>query len=413
VSSEVSSAILWLLHDGELADVRAIGEAAGARVVETRSMDAPAEWDVLVATGRFAHGEHLKRAGDAKCVRIAVLDRNTRSLRHLVRRSGFDLVVRRPVHPTVLRLLVLHALYRGPERRSRRVPIGVAVRFRAGLFRRDGVLADLSLRGCQIVTKHVPRAGSSVVVWVPESSPSQRPLAMRGSVIRVLAGAERGFGVDFGRVSKEDATRLRAAMQLYAEGPAANANAPIADPGATHPIVSPAPVDTPPALDPNETTASGYRAGGNGRRDVVRVPDAFASRLEGAPRDADSADRRIGERHAYGGRRVVALGDEAARVLIGRDLSVGGMRVEATDGIVVGQRFRIALHVAPGQTPLVVQAESLRDDGEHGIAIRFLDVDETAARYLTKMVDSLPVIGATGGVVVSEIVGDLLPPRAD
>jgi hypothetical protein len=51
-----------------------------------------------------------------------------------------------------------------------------------------------------------------------------------------------------------------------------------------------------------------------------------------------------------------------------------------------------------------VQAEIIRDDGMRGFAIRFHDVDETSARYLGKMVDSLPVLAGGEGVVVSEIV---------
>jgi hypothetical protein len=137
-------------------------------------------------------------------LRIAVLDRNTRALRNVVRRAGVDLVVRRPVHPTALRLLLLHALYRGPERRTRRVAVGSPVRFRAGILRKEGVLADLSLRGCQIVSRHKLRTGQSVVVWVPEAGNDARTFAVRGKVVRTLVaeGGERGFGVDFGKVSK-------------------------------------------------------------------------------------------------------------------------------------------------------------------------------------------------------------------
>ena len=91
-------------------------------------------------------------------------------------------------------------------------------------------------------------------------------------------------------------------------------------------------------------------------------------------------------------------------MLIGRDLSVGGMLVERAPNLVVGQHFRIALHVAAGQTPLVLQAEILRDDGERGFAVRFSDVDEASARYLAKMVGSLPVLAGGEGVVVSEIL---------
>jgi hypothetical protein len=405
--SDTSVRVLLLLHDGELADVRALAESAGAEVVECRPANAPADWDVLVTTGRYARSDNLK-GGREQSVRIAVLDRNTRALRNVVRRAGIDLVVRRPVHPTALRLLLLHALYRGPERRTRRVAVGAAVRYRSGLLRKDGVLADLSLRGCQILSRHKVRTGHSVVVWVPDTGHEGKTFAVRGKVVRTLTtdAGERGFGVDFGKVAKDVATLLRVSVQAYLEGPAA-IPVPGPDPNATQPITemmaAAARINEQASVspDPNETTGSGYSMSRQ-RREIVRAPVEFAIGAAAPPADAD--DRRTALRREYAGRRVVALGEEAARVLIGRDLSVGGMRIERAPNLAVGQRFRIAIHVSPGQTPLVVSAEILRDDGMRGFAVRFLDVEESAARYLAKMVDSLPVLAGGEGVVVSEIV---------
>jgi hypothetical protein len=345
-------------------------------------------------------------------VRIAVLDRNMRSLRSVVRRAGADLVVRRPVHPTAFRLLLLHSLYRGPERRSRRVAVGAPIRFRVGILRRDGVLADLSLRGCQILSRHKARAGQTVVVWMPDPASTGRTFALRGSVIRTLVAesGERGFGVEFGKLAPHVSAQLKAAVQAYLEGPAAGTY-PGPDPNATQPLaaitatVAALAIEPPaaePAPDPNATTSSGYSVAGAQRREVVRAHADFDQGVVG--QSAETDERRLALRREYAGRRVVALGEEAARVLIGRDLSVGGMRVERAPNLAVGQRFQIAIHVAPGQTPLVVNAEIIRDDGMRGFAVRFADVDETSARYLGKMVDSLPVLADGQGVVVSEIV---------
>jgi hypothetical protein len=402
LTADESKRILLLLHDGELADVRAIAESAGAHVVECQPESMPADWDVVVTTGRYAKGDHLA-GGRERAVRIAVLDRNTRSVRSLARRFGIDLVVRRPVHPTALRLLLLHSLYRGPERRTRRVAVGAPIRFRAGFLRRDGTLADLSMRGCQIVSRHTVRPGQAVVVWIPDPAQPARPFAVAGKIVRTLVaeGGDRGFGVDFGRVKRDVALLLKGAVTAHLEGPAAISGG---DPGVTQPIAPFAPASRAPSSepDPNENSDSGYRVASNGRREVVRAPREFTAGLP-AP-DGDADERRRASRHAYGGRRVVALGDEAARVLIGRDLSIGGMRVHRAENLAVGKRFQLALHVAPGQTPLVVQAEVVRDDGPAGFAVRFDDVDETAARYLAKMVDSLPVLEGGQGVVISEIV---------
>jgi hypothetical protein len=371
-----ASRTLLLMHDGELADVRLLAESAGATVIECRPGETPPAWDVLVASGRYAKRE-LPRGGREHAVRIAVLDRNMRSLRALVRRAGVDLVVRRPVHPAALRLLLLHSLYRGPERRSRRVVVGTPVRFRAGLLRKDGLLTDLSLRGCQIVSRHALRPGQSLVVWVPDAAQEGKTFGVRGTVVRCFqaAGGERGYGVDFGVVAKHVASQLKLAVNAHLDGPAVGKTI---DAGVTQPMAPRSPADPTPSAD-----------------------------VANAEADSDSgsgAERRRAERREYSGRRVVALGEEAARVLIGRDLSIGGMRVDRAPNLAVGQRFQVALHIAPGQTPLVVGAEILRDDGDRGLAVRFMDVDATAAGYLSKMVDSLPMLADGEGVVVSEIV---------
>ena len=61
-------------------------------------------------------------------LRIAILDGESRTVCALLRRSSFEMIVRRPVHPAALRLLLLHALYRGPEkRRTPRVSVGAPV----------------------------------------------------------------------------------------------------------------------------------------------------------------------------------------------------------------------------------------------------------------------------------------------
>ena len=198
---DATSRILLLLHDGELADVKALAESVGAQVVESTVPDPSVEWDVLVTTARYAKSERLGRARE-KSVRVAVLDRNSRTLRTLMKRSGVDLVVRRPVHPSALRLLLVHSLYRGPERRSRRVAVGAPVRYRAGLRKREAVLADLSLRGCLLLTRHGVRVGQTIVVWVPDPATDGSSFAVRGVVARRLTGDEAGFGVDFGSVAK-------------------------------------------------------------------------------------------------------------------------------------------------------------------------------------------------------------------
>ena len=396
---DASSRILLLLHDGELADVKALAESVGAQVVESTAPEASLEWDVLVTTARYAKSERLGRARE-KSVRVAVLDRNSRTLRTLMKRAGVDLVVRRPVHPSALRLLLVHSLYRGPERRSRRVAVGAPVRYRAGLLRREAVLADLSLRGCLLLTRHGVRVGQRVVVWIPDPATDGSTFALRGAVARRISDGELGFGVDFGRVAKGIVPHLKSAVVAHLDGPAAGSRE----------LVSPAfaraealPAAT-PMPDAGSTQPVVYADTGSVRREVVRAHRDFAAGIAPFSGEGEGEERRRVARHVYPGRRVVALGDQAARVLIGRDLSVGGMRVDRAADLEPGQVLHLAVHVSAGETPLVVCAEIVRDDGEHGFALRFRDLSTSAERYLAKMVGSLPILEDGQDVVTSELV---------
>jgi hypothetical protein len=412
VGIDASDRTLLMIHDGELADVKTLAESIGVQIVDGIAAGAAPEWDVLVTSARYAKTEHISGARP-NAVRIAVLDRNSRTLRTLLRRSGVDLVVRRPVHPTALRLLLLHAFYRGPERRTRRVAVGAPVRFRLGLLKRDGTLADLSMRGCLLLSRHNVRVGQRVVVWVPDPATDGRSFALRGSVVRTMTtdSGERGFGIDFGKVEKALVTQLKAAVTAHLDGPAAGSKE----------LVSPAiaraqaaPPET-PIVDAGTTQPVGYHANVSVRREVVRAPAGFEGVVEPASAssavaaseltDTDAEERRRAARHVLPGRRVVALGEQAARVLIGRDLSVGGMRVDRAPNLQPGQVLQLAIHVTAGETPLVVYAEILRDDGERGFALRFRNLSAPAERYLAKMVGSLPVLEAGDQpLVVSEII---------
>jgi hypothetical protein len=111
-----------------------------------------------------------------------------------------------------------------------------------------------------------------------------------------------------------------------------------------------------------------------------------------APEPAPRADRRTSERRPFN-RRIVALQDDAPRVLIGRDLSLGGMSVERGAPIDAGQRLRLALHVRPGEIPLVLDAEVVRTSAA-GVGLRFDSLNEATSAYLAKMLDALPALAA-------------------
>ena len=384
-----------LLHDGELANLTAVIEPLGGidRRGDPTELDRSRAWDVIIASaGRMLElHEHLS---DTSAVRIAVLDGDSKTLRKMLDRVDTDLLVRQPVHPAALRLLILHALYRGPEkRRATRVSMGAPVSFRSGLRRRPAILAELSTRGCRMMVDpgcHRAAPDKSVtVVLPPEVTNDKRSLSLRGHVMRI-SSAEAGsevIAVRFELLRETARKRLESIVSAHRHGPA--------------------------VLD--ETVARALHS-------LPIIPDD-AEPLPITPEDADrkpldldgpaneaTSERRSQERHALS-RRIVALSDEAARVLIGRDLSVGGMRIDSTPGLAMGDRLKVAVHVRPNGQPLVVSAEIARDDGPEGMALRFVDLGPEASAYLKEMVFALPTIVESSnskegtGVVVSEVVG--------
>lgn len=270
-------------------------------------------------------------------------------------RAGVKLVVRRPVHPATLRSVLRHALYRGPERRREaRVGIGLPVRYRLGWWPRRGLLQELSLRGAGLLLPRALRPRQSLILALPGEGGS---VDLTAEVVRSQKdlshpGSWR-VGVAFARGPGPPLAHVRELLRVHSVGPGA-------------------------------------------------LPEGLAPQVS-----REGRDRRTAERRPYA-RRIIALGDGGARVLLGRDLSLGGMRVEARDGLRPGQRFRVALHVSTGEVPLVVEAETVRDDGA-GLGLRFCALSEKDVEQLGKMLDHLPVLsGESDGSVEPRVLAELV-----
>ncbi len=423
-----------LLHDGELADLAAVVEPLGG--IDRRShpteSDRTRAWDVIIASASRML-EIDQYIFDHSAVRIAVLDGDSKTLRKMLRRVDTDLMVRQPVHPAALRLLILHALYRGPEkRRNTRVSVGAPVRFRAGWRRRPAILAELSTRGCRLMVnegRHRAAPGRLVtVILPPEITNDGHPLSLRGHVMRVASSepGDAAIAVLFELLRDAAHERLESIVAAHSHGPAVLEEA-VARPVEATPTARDAaepepaePSDTEPEpiafdaaepepAEPSDTEPEPSAVG----EDAPSPPapaeaDAPSTALADAAAETDG-ERRTRDRHAMK-RRIIALGHEAARVLIGRDLSVGGMRIDPTPGLALGDHLKVAVHVRPDGQPLVVSAEIVRDDGPNGMALRFAELSPAAQRYLSQMIDALPNIiewdGSRGGagLVVSELV---------
>ena len=395
-TNDTTPAIL-LLHDGELEEIATgIGPIGGIdRRGGITEADRNATWDLVLGTSKRMLDLH-SILPSTNATQIAVVDGDSKTLRRMLRRSGIDLLVRRPVHPAALRLLILYSLYRGPEkRRNSRVSVGAAVRFRVGLRRRDAILAELSTTGCRLMVPpgtHSARPDGNLTLLVPPELNGGQSFSVRGRVARIVE-AEPGsdaIAVTFENLRTKSRKGLETIVAAHSHGPAMLDDE-VALALQSVPTFSETAEFTPPEpanLDRAEFVPA--------QRPVT---DSSAAK-----------EQREGPRRSLS-RRIIALGDEAARVLIGRDLSVGGMRIDRVPGLGIGDMLRVALHVRPDGQPLVISARVRRDDGAAGLALCFVDLSPAARLCLEEMIHALPTIvepndSDTGaGMVVSEVVG--------
>jgi hypothetical protein len=344
-----------LLHDGELADVRALLACLDEPWLERRGGPRPEDlgqpWLLVIGTPERL----LDRAwlgSNPAAQQIAVCDRDSRTLQTSLKRARVGLMVRRPVHPEVLRALLLRALYRGPEkRRAARVAIGAPVIVRAGLRKQSALLADLSAGGCRLLSPRPLEPGKLVKVLVPKEVSGGKAFALRGRVLRrsEQPSGDPAYALSFGTLRAGTCELLRRTIQAHAAGPAK--------------LATPAPATARPA----------------------------------APADAPAP--------ATVARRA-ALAEEADHVLVGRDISISGMRVDPSPLLGLGRDVRLAIHAGAGDEPLVVTAKVHRDEGEQGVVLRFHQLSESASHQLHAVIDQLPLLEPSrdGGGIVSKIL---------
>lgn len=357
-------ASILLLHDGELADVHALLESLGAAPVSARAHEtqrlARARRDLVVTTARLAlaHPDCLSNTeGDLPPARVVFASEDSPALRRQLRATGFDYLVRRPIDPAALRLLFVRLLYQGPERRrAERQYSGREVSYAIGSRSRHAILGDLSESGCRLLRAVPAREGQRIHVDVPADEAGCATLRVTGTVLRAVParpGAGEGtIAVAFDALGDAALERLRQALRTGVVGSQ--------------------------AMHHSDHAAPGHAA----------------------------PERRRAPRGAFR-KRVVALREEADRVLMGCDLSTGGMRVEPHPTLGIGERLRLAIYAEPGAEPWIVGASVVRNDVSGGLGLRFDVLPPEIARRLDAFVASLPPveplqrgeIGALGAVL--------------
>ncbi len=352
-----------IVDDGELDDVRDILADLGVEFALLRGGAIPDKLPppsrLFVATPRralLAQPWKAPKPDEPRPLRVGIVAEDSNTLRAMLRRLGFQLLIRRPVNPYALRLLLLRAIYAGEERRhDDRVPIGAPVAYRSGFRRRAGAIAELSRRGGRLLTETPPAPGARITLQlvVPDTD---RSLSLCARVVRVSDEPVVGdqHAVAFSFEERERASDVDRLLRHYKSGPA----------------------------------------------QLEAEIEAELREVEAEPRfplaaPASDAERRKHDRVVFR-REVIGLSEEAATVLMGRDLSIGGMRVEGSPNLEVGKRIRLAVFGAPREEPILVRADVTRaDDGAFGL--EFVDVGAEAASRLEHLVAHLPSVESLEG----------------
>lgn len=383
--------------DGALDDVRAVLDELRVEYADADKDDPDIlPTHMLITSGQYSV-QALKQIRSERPDRhifhlIIIEQRASRTLCAFLKRHGCDMVARLPVHPTVIRLLVQRALYPGLEKRnSRRVAIGSVVKLKAGLMSKTATLAELSLKGCGLVTKQPLKVGTRVTVALPKELSNKGALALAGEVV----GAKHGLTVEAGQhaaaivfepFGRQIGKQLSDIMRENVVGHTGRVESPLA-----------------PTQNASENSPAGLEP-----QSISSVPaSSTASADASATSDVDTdGDRREGRRGKYE-ESVAAKTTGETHSLIGRDLSVGGMRVTRDESLRVGSILQLAIFGEGAVRPVVVRAEVVRDGGQEGLGLRFRDLPDKQRARLQRIVKSLDEIAETSpasGTVVSEVL---------
>ncbi|HEB89084.1 MAG TPA: PilZ domain-containing protein [Deltaproteobacteria bacterium] len=396
---------ILLVDDGELDAVARVLESQGLAFERLRGGRIPAEVapprDLLIVTPRRV--ERVRRgspedARPGRPLRIIAVTEDSPALRRRLRRNGLHLLVRLPADPEIWRLLVARALYEGDERREdARIAVGSPVSVTPDRRGRKtpapastATLVDISNRGCRLRTREAFSEGDAIVFSLSagcldasEDGPDDGSLTLHGRVRRIAIETDpadadepplRTLAVLFDPdMSRKNRNRLTSIINRWAAGPVALG--PATDPVA--PAIPPCQLPSLPDLTLDDETDPPVPAR---TRTEVRIGDM----PEGSRKERRSEPRGHFES------AILAHGEKGPTVLIGRDLSARGMRIERVGAFRQGDRFRLALHGPGVGEPFIVHAEIIRDDGPEGFALLFDRLDRPTADALEKLVACLP-----------------------
>ncbi len=336
-------------------------------------------------------------------VGIAVCGDISETMRSQIRQQGYRYLLRPHIHPEALRLLLRYAVYAERDRRGKvRYPVGCEVSWRSGWKRHRGRLLDISRGGCCLLVEHPPKIGARITIKIPAETAGGHTVKLPGKVLRATPSSTLG-GIDrtaLGVLLDDLTPAVRKALvdlcEQWSESP------PMLPPRERvkiHDTRAADDSDVRPQTQHSHQSAEDLSRGG-----------AKGSAVAGSETPPPFSADRMTHRAVY--EQEVVQVDEEARVvqaLLGRDLSIDGIRVVRQLGLVPGNKLRIALFDTSQKKPLILNTEVTRDDGGSGLFLRFVEPTPDAIASIQAIISRLPAVesidpqGETGVVPASVV----------
>ncbi len=415
------SATAVLVGGDELNEIADVLVEFGVEVIHREPTDpefaVPSGARLLVVSARLAL-EHTIPVGRPTTVSIAVCDDASKTIRSMLEKRGFQYLLRQPVHGEALRLLFRYALFDQPDRRTQtRLPFGYAVSWRVGWRRERGSLLEISLDGCRLLAADALPLDTRIRIKIPSEVAGGRTLRLHGTVIRCSARGSRDrlecvdVGVVFDDLTPKLRDQLTRFHDLWSAGPPVLKKTALTEaagsepdqniaavktreesefPGSQPPIVEEA-IDQEAIASEAIDVAPATQAADEEGRDEKWV-DVVTD--ESAPA---STDRRQNPRGRWN-QEIVEVDAEqhVVQALLGRDLSMGGVRIDPQAGLDSGDPLQIAIFDTTRREPLILHAIVARDDERAGMGLHFVDLSEETAARLAEMIAALPAVESLG-----------------
>ena len=404
-----------LLDDGELQPVAQLLDEMDIPFTRQVGADAGDETapplDLVIATPERAASVRRGSPADAardRPIRIIAASEDSGAMRRRMKRLGFQLLVRLPAHQDMWQMLIERALPASDsDPMDTPTPQSSAVSVTTGRSAQQATLRDLANRGCRLHSRQEFCAGARCDFELGTGSGSPRP-TLSGRLVRV-----------HGELDSEGRPIHSAAM-LFDEDLSSTIRRQISEMTNTlssgglcfaQPMATPIPAcvcKTNPDLTLDDETDPLIRAEipiSLRFKPETRVAKAQSGRME--------SERRVHQRGAFP-KRILAKTSSSEWVLMGRNISAGGMLIEHSPGLSEGGSFRLAIYGPAKMDPIIVSARVARDDGPAGMALSFEDVSNATSEKLEKLVAHLPQVQSLEdsetnelGAVISRILAEV------